>query len=288
MLLLEQLFDPSRGVVHISGLTANSREAARFTTDAKRESIVGTINAASSVYRLIPVGKFYELYRLPTNERYERISAGCAAAAGAVELETFHTQMLALADLQPARVRQIQQEHTLLLQGDSLGNMPAGNSVEDIKTVLARLTPLIPSLRSLSLNVTQVLDTGNSNNPARAIRFNQLVAGLPVDRRNEIRVDARGLITEMNLSLVPADIETKPLVIDKKEAIRRAQAQLNLATASSQRNAEILSLDLVCAFADGRLVPEYRIVAKAPNGEDYFLHINGNSGDVNIVSATIH
>jgi hypothetical protein len=285
LLLVGRTTDRSTAVVHVTALSLESNsDFARFTIDAVEKIAIGTLVFHESVYRIVPEANRYSLYKLEATDphrrprRYQIVTQNCGRSVVS-ELERRHVQMEVLADVQPWRVRVDADAHYVLLQGGELGRMPPTSDPEDVLSTLRVLEPLTQSTKDTALRITDVFRNESTNSQARVIRFEQVVGAISVDRRNEIRIDRDGRITEIASSILDDTISALPRSISEGQALDRAREALRSELTNVGRIESVAPAELKYHFVEGAtLVPTYRFGLSVDSNEHYWVSVNANSG----------
>jgi len=295
LLLAGRTTDLSRGVVHVTALSPEAdTDFARFTIDAVRKIAVGTLVLRGSVYRIVPDSTGYSVYKFGAAdlqqrpERYRRVVQNCGRNVVS-ELERRHVQMEVLADVQPWRARILENAHNVLLQGGSLGSMPSTDEAVNILEALRALEPLIPTTKDTTVRVTDIFGKP-TRNQARAIRFEQVIGDVSVERRNEIRVDPDGKISEIHSSIVDSTVFVLKPMISEEHALVRAREALELQLGIAGRIKSTVPPELKYHFLQGAtLAPMYRFgFDSIDTGDSYSVLLDATSGATEITSMAVH
>lgn len=284
----------STDVVHVTALSPESdSDFARFTIDAVQKIAVGTLVFHGSVYRIVPDANRYSVYKLGAVELHRRpagyqlVTQNCERNV-VFELERRHVQMEVLADVQPWRARIEANAHYVFLQGGELGSMPPTNDAVDILAALRALEPLIQTTKGTSLRVTHVFGNQSTNDQTRAIRFEQVIGNISVERRNEIQVDRDGRITEITSSIVEPTVSVLPRLISEDQALDRAREALRLEVTNPVRSESTGLPPLQYHFVKGALVPMYRFGFSTDLNESYSVLVDANSGATQTNPLALH
>jgi len=297
LLLAGRTTDLSRGVVHVTALSPEAdSDFARFTIDAAGKIAVGTLVLRGSVYRIVPDSTGYSVYKFGAAdlqqrpERYRRVLQNCGRNVVS-ELERRHVQMEVLADVQPGRVRILENAHNVLLQGGSLGSMPSTDEAVNVLETLRALEPLIPTTKDTAVRVTHIFGK-STRNQARAIRFEQVIGDVSIERRNEIRVDPDGRINEIQSSIVDSTVFVLQQMISEEHALVRAREALELQLNIAGRIKLTVPPELKYHFMQGTtLVPMYRFgfsIDSIDTGDSYWVLLDATSGATEITPRAIH
>lgn len=292
LFLAGRTMDPSRGLVHVTALSLDAdSDFARFTIDVAGKIAVGTLVLRGNVYRIVPDSGEYSVYELGAREphrprRYRRVTQGCGQSVIS-GLELRHVQMEVLADVQPGRVRVEEDARHVLLQGGSLGIMPSTDEAVSILEALRDLEPLMPTTKDTTLRVTETFRNESTNDQARVIRFEQVIGGISVERRNEIRVDADGSIDEIQSSIVDRTVSALRPSISEDVALVRAREALASRLSNAARIESTLPPELKYRFVNSTLVPTYLLEFSIDSGEHYSVYLDANSGATQILPMAV-
>lgn len=279
--------DPKRRFRHVSALADDgSATNALFTVDEATGEIEGTITTTDSVFRLVP-----ETAGAQRVFRTDRASSAAAAGAGgrpdeaglprtSQRLARAHRNLKWLQNIQPYRARIEDEASSMLIQGGYLGRLDS-NSPDAILAAIKTLSGLITEDEDVRIRVTAVLGTSTGQ---RIVRFEQLIDGIPVARRNEIRVDARGGISEVTLSLVDqTDSAGTPLPEARAFQLALGQMAFEGRTGAGEPVRKLGSrLEYQWAGRARDLVPVYRFSIRAARGKNYRAEVNGFTGEVRL------
>jgi hypothetical protein len=292
LFLAGRTMDPSRGLVHVTALSLDAdSDFARFTIDVAGKIAVGTLVLRGNVYRIVPYSSEYSVYKLSAREphrpsRYRRVTQGCEQSVMS-KLELRHVQMEVLADVQPGRVRVEEDAHHVLLQGGSLGSMPSTDEAVSILEALRDLEPLMPTTKDTTLRVTETFRNESTNDQARVIRFEQVIGGISVERRNEIRVGADGSIDEIQSSIVDRTVSALRPSISEDVALVRAREALASRLSNAARIESTLPPELKYRFVNSTLVPTYLLEFSIDSGEHYSVYLDANAGATQILPMAV-
>ena len=292
LFLAGRTMDSSRDLAHVTALSPDAdSDFARFTIDVARKIAVGTLVLRGNVYRIVPGSTEYSVYKLGAREphepaRYRRVTQDCGQTVVS-ELELRHVQMEVIADLQPERVRVDEDAHYVLLQGGSLGSMPASDEAASILEALRKLEPLIPTAKDTALRVTDTFRNDSTGDQARVIRFEQVIGGISVERRNEIRVDAEGRIDEIQSSIVDRTVAALQPSLSEDVALLRAREAVAARLGNAGRIEPTRRPALKYHFVNATLVPTYLLEFSIDSGEHYSVSLDANSGATQILPTAV-
>ena len=292
LFLAGRTMDSSRDLAHVTALSPDAdSDFARFTIDVARKMAVGTLVLRGNVYRIVPGSGAYSVYKLGAQEprgpgRYRRVTQGCGHSVVS-ELELRHVQMEVLADVQPERIRVEDDAHSVLLQGGSLGSMQANDEAASILEALRKLEPLMPTTKDTALRVTEIFRSEPTGDQARVIRFEQVIGGIAVERRNEIRVAADGRIEEIQSSIVDRTVSALKPLITEDVAVARAREALASRLSNAGRIESALPPELRYRFVNATLVPTFLLEFSIDSGEHYSVYLDANSGATQILPTAV-
>jgi len=292
LVLAGRTMDPSKGLVHVTALSLDAdSDFARFTIDVASKIAVGTLVLRGNVYRIVPDSNEYAVYKLDAGEphgpgRYRRVTQDCGQHVVS-ELELRHVQMEVLADVQPERVRVEPDAHYVLLQGGSLGSMPSTDEAVSVLEALRNLEPLVPTTKDTALRVTETFRNESTSDQARVIRFEQVIGGIPVERRNEIGVAADGRINEIQSSLVDRTVSALQPLISEDAALVRAREALASRLNNAAHIESTVQPELKYRFVKKTLVPTYVVEFSIDSGEHYSVSLDASSGATQILPMAV-
>jgi hypothetical protein len=195
--IVEEIQDLKRGVRYVSAAMSNDPGGyARFTIDGTSAQVVGSLHTSSGDYRIVPHSSGQQL--VFREKQQESLAAGQQRASS--KLERIHQRAEMLAAIQPSRARIEEGAGHLFIQDGNLGSLP-NNSPLAIRAIIQRLAALTSLEVAPSIRITGIFASPSGTGP-RIIRFEQVINGIPVERRNEIRIDDAGKVTEVNVSFV--------------------------------------------------------------------------------------
>lgn len=213
--------DPAHGLRHVTAQVQNVEDAFALFSVSATGQVTGTLKAGDRVYRILPgSGTEQIIYRLaqqpgrsvaPEDQRVVRRLASDTAA----EAQQRHLQMLKVADLQFEFVTLRQNGHRFAARGGRLGAFnPETASHRELMDVLERLGALSNAARYRDFRIVE-------RHPG-FLRFEQLIAGIPVETRNEITTTANGRIDEVRIVLVDPARAPRAVAISEARAMQAA------------------------------------------------------------------
>lgn len=284
--IVEEIQDFKRGVRYVSAAMPNDPGGyARFTIDGNSGQVVGSLHTSSDDYRIVPHSSGQQLVfreKLP-----ESLAASQQHALS--KLERIHQRAEMLAAIQPSRARIEEGAGHLFIQDGNLGSLPS-NSPKAIRAVIQRLAALTSLDVAPSIRITGIFASASGTGP-RIIRFEQVINGIPVERRNEIRVDDAGKVTEVNVSFVDPESVAARTLLTGKAAERSARNALNFELRGTAGTITLIAapeLKYVVANALLELTPVYSIGLATEAGEPYAITVDASTGQTNVMSAAVN
>jgi hypothetical protein len=282
LLPVEEWFDRESVLRHVSAVSITDTSAvARFTIDTEG-NLVGTVTLKDRTLRIAQFDRESQLVvskPLPRSEQILVAERWQRPTTSALEKE--HERTLVLARLQPWNVQFSTRAQSTLMQGGALGALRS-ESATDVVAALSNLNLLTRATNSTQVRVTAV----NQSAAGRLIEFQQLINGLPINRRNWIQTDADGNILELRSSLIEAPNVASREMLSRSDASRVAMEAVN----DLHRNAPIDADKLVFSSlyyhvlnAELDLAPIYQFNVAVPSGEYYVVRVNGYSGATEII-----
>ena len=284
--IVEEIQDLKRGVRYVSAAMPNDPAGyARFTIDGSSGQVVGSLHTSSDDYRIVPHSSGQQLVfrkKLP-----ESLAAGQQRALS--KLERIHQRAEMLAAIQPSRARIEEGAGHLFIQDGSLGSLRS-NSPEAIRAVIQRLAALTSLDVAPSIRITGIFASAAGTGP-RIIRFEQVINGIPVERRNEIRVDAAGKVTEVNVAFVDPESVPARTLLTAKAAERSARKALDFELRGAAGTITLMAapeLKYAVANAQLELTPLYTFDLATAAGEPYSVTVDASTGQTQVLSGVVY
>jgi hypothetical protein len=291
--IVEEVQDLKRGVRHIVAMMRNEPGGyARFTVDGASKQVVGTLRTAYDKYRIAPHPSGQQLvFREKQPEAL--MQAGQSSMASGrrplSNLERIHQRAEMLATIQPWRARIEEDAGYLFVQEGNLGTL-RDNSTAGVREVIQRLGALtlldvVPTIR-----ITGVFRSASGNGP-QIIRFEQLINGIPVERRNEIRVDNAGEITEVTTSFINPELVAAQALLPPEAAEGLARNALDFELRGTAGKVSIIvapALSYIVSNAQLELAPVYRLTLATEAGEPFVITVGAGNGQTTVMPAAIH
>lgn len=285
--------DISGEATHLSLALLNfDRSFARFTSGPGTADFVGTIVLPTRTLRLFSRDNHVEIYEMgnslePAVPRHYLLALARCDSEPLARLELLHARGMVLADTGPLRITLNPEQFYVSLQYGRFGKLH-GASMGEILDALRRLPPLI-SIEGREFSIVSTFGEAAPGFPPPVIRFEETFDGIHVDRRNEVRTDAAGNITEITIATTnPALVPPGPF-IDKPQAVRIAK-QAIVARFGAVDPALLIPADLRFQYrgAGNTLLPMYRFGFSANNMAGLWVSVDALTGHAEVRTALVH
>jgi hypothetical protein len=289
LFIVDEAYDAKRNLRHLTAAVLNHADSyARFTVDDGTGSVAGTLRTSRHAYRFVPAGKDTQLvYRLnPAAQPAGQAAAETlltATSADAATLERRHVQMEVMAEINPQKIRMARNGLSVNIEGGNLGRVAESQiSTQAVLNVLSRLEPLTNVKGNETIRITRSI--GRSE---QRIKFEQLIDGIPVARRNELIVNADGTVRQIRASIVdPARAPQQELMTQARayafavEAVNRAIGRAQLSQVLEPR------LYLHVSADQYELIPKYDFMLEPTGQPTYRVSVNALTGETSLSKQT--
>ena len=294
--VVEEIQDFKRGVRHVAATIQNEPGGyARFTIDGTSGSgqVVGTLHTSHDNYRIGPHSSGQQLvFREKQPEALMQAAQSSMASGGLhtlSKLERIHQRAEMLATIQPWRARIEEDAGHLFIQRGNLGSL-RDNSTEAVRAVIQRLAVLTSLDVAPAIRITGAFGSG-SGKGGQIIRFEQLINGIPVERRNEIRVDEGGKVTEVTTSFVNPELVAAQALLKPEAAEGLARHALDFELRGAAGKVTIIAapvLTYIVSNAQLELTPVYRLTLATEAGEPFVITVGASTGQTSVMPAAVY
>ncbi len=290
--LTSVVYDARYDLYHSSAVVLNRDDGyARFTADASG-NVAGTLYLPSGSYRIVPDSSgAQQIVRVgvrPASAAASPVAFDSQLTAPALQrLERRHAQAQIVAELQPRVFMLAQSNLNVYLEGAELAHVSLEVFDENaLRAALITLAPLTNARADTDLRI--VLDRKRADG-SRLIQFEQLIHGVPLNRRNEVTVDSSGKITKIDTSLLTQQVQVAEPLIAERQALDIALRAVatHHGSPSEFRLSKPPVLRYEFAVGGGKVEPIYRFALQASPSSSYEVRVNASSGEPEVVSGSV-
>ncbi len=253
--------------------------AARFTIDDREGLLAGTLRSGERAYRIVSIDRDAQaVYALADSTSALRKSMSNAAAA-ASSLERRHVQLEVLSQITPSRVRMARNDLSLSIEGGDLGSLNTV-TVRSVLRVLQQLQPLTNASGSEKIRIV--------NTEAGRIRFEQLINGIPVVRRNELIINSSGKILRIRSSIVDSSWAPTGEILATDKASDIALQTLARRLKTKRTDISVSAPPRLSYAVDGpnrALIPRYAFSLQHESGRTYEITVHAITGEAAVDTA---
>lgn len=225
--VVQSAFDEIRRLRHVTAVVVNHQPVgyARFTIDHVNELLVATISSAKGDYRILPLsGSDTQLIvRLDAreNNKYRKVTVAGRTSNLIDRVTEAHAQAELIADVQPWYVSLPKDDTLVRIRGGTLGSVSLAKIADrdEVSRLLKRLAPITGFQEGLEFEITSYPEGLDEADNEYAIRYRQLINGIPVRLDQEIVIDSTGKVLFILSSIVdPAEAPAIETLIDERKA----------------------------------------------------------------------
>jgi hypothetical protein len=225
--VVQSAYDEIRRLRHVTAVVVNHQPIgyARFTFDHVNNLLVGTISSAKGDYRILPIsGSDTQLIvRLDAreNNKYRKITVAGRTSKLIERITESHAQAELIADVQPWYISLPKDDNLVRIRGGTLGSVSLAKIADpdEVSRLLRGLAPITGFQEGLEFEITSYPEELDEADNEYAIRYRQLINGIPVRHDQEIAIDSTGKVLFILSSIVdPADAPAIESLIDERKA----------------------------------------------------------------------